>query len=116
MHKPNVILLGASESLESALRSALKESCKLIAVDVVAARVAEEYQRRKASAAVVVLDPALAGTVVPISGAAHDTDSFAAVANIAAAGGPVIVMSSNKDPELILRAMRAGAREFVLDT
>jgi pilus assembly protein CpaE len=33
-----------------------------------------------------------------------------------AAGGVVIVVSPSKDPELILRAMRAGAREFVLET
>jgi len=116
MQKPNVLLLGASEVLESALRAALKESCKLIAVDVAAARVVEEYQRRKASAAIVVVDPMLAGSVVSISGTAHDTDPFAGVGNIAAAGGPVIVVSPSKDPELILRAMRAGAREFVLDT
>jgi pilus assembly protein CpaE len=116
MQKPNVLLLGASEILESALRAALKESCKLIAVDVAAGRVAEEYQRRKASAAIVVLDPTLAGTVVSISGTAHDADPFAAVGNITAEGGPVIVVSPSKDPELILRAMRAGAREFVLDT
>jgi len=116
MQKPNVLLLGASEILESALRAALKESWKLIALDVAAARVAEEYQRQKASAAIVVLDPTLTGMVVSISGTAHETDPFASVANIAAAGGPVIVVSTSKDPELILRAMRAGAREFVLDT
>jgi pilus assembly protein CpaE len=116
MQKPNVLLLGASEILESALRAALKESCKLIALDVAAGRAAEEYQRRKASAAIVVLDPTLAGTVVSISGSANDADPFAAVGNITAAGGPVIVVSPSKDPELILQAMRAGAREFVLDT
>jgi pilus assembly protein CpaE len=116
MHKPNVLLLGASEILESALRAALKESCKLIAFNTAPGPAAEEYQRRKASAAIVVLDPTLPGTVVSISGAAHDSDPFAAVGNITAAGGTVIVVSPSKDPELILRAMRAGAREFVLDT
>lgn len=116
MHKPNVLLLGASEILESALRAALKESYKLIALDIAAARGADEYQRRKASAAIVVVDPTLTGTVVSIAGPAPDTDPFAAVGNIAAAGGAVIVVSPSKDPELILRAMRAGAREFVLDT
>jgi hypothetical protein len=70
MHKPNVLLLGASEILESALRAALKESCKLIAFNTAPGPAAEEYQRRKASAAIVVLDPTLPGTVVSISGAA----------------------------------------------
>ena len=116
MHRPNVLLLGASETLESALRTALKEACKLVVLDVAAERVADEYRRRQAGAALVVLDPALTGTVVSISGAAHETDPFAVMGSIAAAGGTVIVVSPSKDPDLILRAMRAGAREFLLDT
>jgi pilus assembly protein CpaE len=116
MQRPNVLLLGASEILESALRATLNESCKLIALDIAAGRVTDEYLRRKASAAIVVLDSTLAGTVVSITGTPPDTDPFAVMANIAAAGGSVIVVGPSKDPELILRAMRAGAREFVLDT
>ena len=116
MHRPNVLLLGASETLESDLRTALKEACKLVVLDVAAERVADEYRRRQAGAALVVLDPAPTGTVVSISGAAHETDPFAVMSNIAAAGGNVIVVSPSKDPEHILRAMRAGAREFLLGT
>src|SRR5581483_4528381 len=116
MQRPNVLLLGASEVLESELRNALKESCKIIALDIASGRAADEYRRRQAGAAIVVLDPTLAGTVVSISGTAPDTDPFTVMTNIAAAGGAVIVVSPSKDPDLILRAMRAGAREFVLDT
>ena len=41
---------------------------------------------------------------------------FGLIHNVAAAGGVVIVISPTKDPELILRSMRAGAREFVLES
>src|SRR5204862_4593945 len=42
--------------------------------------------------------------------------SFPIVAELAASGARVIVVSPNKDPDLILQSMRAGAREFVMET
>ncbi|HET6149881.1 MAG TPA: AAA family ATPase [Polyangia bacterium] len=103
MQKPNVLLLGANEILEAALRGALKDSCKVLPVAVAADSIADEYARRQAGAVIVFLD---AGVM---------SDRFTAMGQVAAAGGTVIVVSPSKDPDLILRAMRAGAREFLLE-
>jgi pilus assembly protein CpaE len=42
--------------------------------------------------------------------------AFKQVAALAAVGAHVIVLGGSKDPDLILQAMRAGAREFVVAT
>ena len=116
MQRPNVLLLGASKALELELRTALKDTCQIVGSDVAAERAAEEYRWRQASAALIVLEPPRDPNVVPISGAFPDADRFVAMVNIAAAGGTVIVLGGSMDSDLILRAMRAGAREFVLQT
>jgi pilus assembly protein CpaE len=108
MNRPNLLLLGANEALETDLRTALKDSCRMFQVDVAPHLVADEYRRRQAGAIIVVLDPTLEAT--------DTAQRFTAIASVAAAGGIVIVVSPSKDPELILRAMRAGAREFLLET
>jgi pilus assembly protein CpaE len=47
---------------------------------------------------------------------AQTPQRFGIIYNVVATGGVVIVISPTKDPDLILRAMRAGAREFVLES
>jgi pilus assembly protein CpaE len=108
MKRPNLLLLGANEVLETDLRTALKDSCRMFPTDAAPHLLADEYRRRQAGALVVVLDPTLEATDV--------SQRFTAIANVTAAGGVVIVVSPSKDPELILRAMRAGAREFLVET
>src|SRR5258708_26099688 len=60
-------------------------------------------RRLRATTAVVAISP-------------QTPQRFGLIHNITASGGVVIVVSPTKDPELILRAMRAGAREFVLES
>ena len=108
MTRPNLLLLGANEALETGLRTALRDSCRLFPVNVAPQVMADEYRRHQAGAIIVVLDPTLEAT--------ESSQRFTAIANVAAAGGIVIVVSPSKDSELILRAMRAGAREFLLET
>src|SRR4051794_39959862 len=103
MQKPNVLLLGGSDALETDLKLALRDVCTIMPVNVPAELIADEYRRLAPGAAIVVVS-------------AQTPQRFGVIYNIVAAGGVVIVVSPTKDPELILRAMRAGAREFVLET
>ena len=103
MQKPNVLLLGGSDALEADLKLALRDVCTIMPVNVPAELIADEYRRLAPGAAIVVVS-------------AQTPQRFGVIYNIVAAGGVVIVVSPTKDPELILRAMRAGAREFVLES
>jgi pilus assembly protein CpaE len=103
MQKPTVLLLGANDELEADLRKALKDVANLVASDVPAELISEEVRRLRPGAAIVAVTP-------------QTPQRFGHIYNITASGGVVIVVSPSKDPELILRAMRAGAREFVLES
>jgi len=103
MQKPNVLLLGGSDALEADLKTALRDVCTIMPLNVPAELIADEYRRLNPGAAIVVVS-------------AQTPQRFGLIYNIVAAGGVVIVISPTKDPELILRAMRAGAREFVLES
>jgi pilus assembly protein CpaE len=103
MQKPNVLLLGGSDALEADLKLALRDVCTIMPLNVPAELIADEYRRLAPGAAIVVVS-------------AQTPQRFGVIYNIVAAGGVVIVISPTKDPELILRAMRAGAREFVLES
>jgi pilus assembly protein CpaE len=103
MQKPNVLLLGGNDALEADLKTALRDVCTIQPLNVPAELIADEYRRLKPGAAIVVVS-------------AQTPQRFGLIYNIVAAGGVVIVVSPTKDPELILRAMRAGAREFVLES
>jgi pilus assembly protein CpaE len=103
MQKPNVLLLGGNDALEADLKMALRDVCTIQPLNVPAELIADEYRRLNPGAAIVVVS-------------AQTPQRFGLIYNIVAAGGVVIVVSPTKDPELILRAMRAGAREFVLES
>jgi pilus assembly protein CpaE len=103
MQKPNVLLLGGNDALEADLKTALRDVCTIMPLNVPAELIADEYRRLNPGAALVVVS-------------AQTPQRFGLIYNIVAAGGVVIVISPTKDPELILRAMRAGAREFVLES
>jgi pilus assembly protein CpaE len=103
MQKPTVLLLGGNDALEADLKMALRDVCQVIPLNVPAELIADEYRRLSPGAAIVVVS-------------AQTPQRFGLIYNIVAAGGVVIVVSPTKDPELILRAMRAGAREFVLES
>jgi pilus assembly protein CpaE len=103
MQKPNVLLLGGTDALEADLKTALRDVCTITPLNVPAELIADEYRRIAPGAAIVVVS-------------AQTPQRFGVIYNVVAAGGVVIVISPTKDPELILRAMRAGAREFVLES
>ena len=85
------------------LRLALKDVANVVRSKTPAELIADEYRSINPGAAIVSVK--------------SDTPQrFGLIHNIAAAGGIVIVVSETKDPELILRSMRAGAREFVLES
>ncbi|MFL5305137.1 MAG: CpaE family protein [Polyangia bacterium] len=103
MSRPTVMLLGMDDAQQADLRTALKDVANVIRSTTPAELIADEYRSLNPGAAIVSVRP--------------DTPQrFGVIHNIAAAGGIVIVVSESKDPELILRSMRAGAREFVLDS
>ena len=103
MSRPTVLLLGMDDVEQADLRLALKDVANVVRSKTPAELIADEYRSINPGAAIVSVK--------------SDTPQrFGLIHNIAAAGGIVIVVSETKDPELILRSMRAGAREFVLES
>jgi pilus assembly protein CpaE len=103
MSRPTVLLLGMDDAEQADLRLALKDVANVVRSKTPAEQIADEYRSINPGAAIVSVK--------------SDTPQrFGLIHNIAAAGGVVIVVSESKDPELILRSMRAGAREFVLES
>jgi pilus assembly protein CpaE len=97
------MLLGMDDAQQADLRLALKDVANVVRSKATAEQIADEYRGLNPGAAIVLVR--------------SDTPSrFGIVHNISAVGGVVIVISETKDPELILRSMRAGAREFVLES
>jgi pilus assembly protein CpaE len=103
MSRPTVLLLGMDDAEQADLRLALKDVANVVRSKTPAEQIADEYRSINPGAAIVSVK--------------SDTPQrFGLIHNIAAAGGVVIVVSESKDPELILRSMRSGAREFVLES
>jgi len=97
------MLLGMDDAQLADLRGALKDVANVVRSSTPAELIADEYRAVNPGAAIVAVRP--------------DTPQrFGLIHNISAAGGIVIVVSESKDHELILRSMRSGAREFVLDS
>lgn len=101
MQKPTALVLGATPAVELPLRHALDESVRLVFSSASSEDALEEFRQ-------------LAPTVVLALVSPERHQPFAAVSSISTAGGTVIVIGEQKDPDLILRAMRSGAKEFVL--
>jgi pilus assembly protein CpaE len=91
------------DAQQADLRLALKDVANVVRSRTPAEQIAEEYRSLNPGAAIVSVRPDAA-------------NRFGLIHNIASVGGVVIVVSATKDPELILRSMRAGAREFVLES
>jgi pilus assembly protein CpaE len=91
------------DAQQADLRIALKDVANVVRSKTPAELIADEYRSVNPGAAIV-------------SVRSDTPQRFGLIHNIAQAGGIVIVISESKDPELILRSMRAGAREFVLES
>lgn len=91
------------DAQQADLRLALKDVANVVRSKTPAELIADEYRSVNPGAAIV-------------SVRSDTPQRFGLIHNIAQAGGIVIVISESKDPELILRSMRSGAREFVLES
>jgi pilus assembly protein CpaE len=101
METQPILLVAATPDLEAALGVALGRPQAVHAVpDVTAAR-----------AALAQGKPAVAVVTLPAPPAPAPTEL---VRELAARGVAVVVLAPRKDPDLILAAMRAGAREFLV--
>jgi pilus assembly protein CpaE len=103
MSRPTVLLLGMDDAQQADLRLALKDVANVVRSRTPAELIADEYRSLNPGAAIVAVRP-------------DAPNRFGLIHNIASVNGVVIVISATKDPELILRSMRAGAREFVLES
>lgn len=103
MQKTTVLIVGADQTVEANLRRALQNMAQVVTSAVRPEQVAEEYRRVKPG-------------VVLVAVSAQTPHNFGYIYNVTAAGGVVVVVSQSKESDLILRAMRSGAREFVVDS
>ena len=102
MNKPTVLILGADAAAEAAIRGVLRSMAAVSGEVAPLDRALEVWHTRPAHVALVIVTP-------PVDVGLRQ------VAALNAAGARVVVVGPSKDPDLILGAMRAGAREFVLD-
>jgi pilus assembly protein CpaE len=100
--KPNVLLLGASPQRELTIRIALKGVA--------------DVRTDRLAAATQGLGNKLGYRIALIDLAGSPEVALQVMEDLAAVNPhiPVVALAEHKDPDLILRAMRAGAREFAL--
>src|SRR6476659_726392 len=103
MQKTTVLIVGADQVVETNLRRALQNMAQVVTSAVRPEQVADEYRKVNPGVVLVAVSP-------------QTPHNFGYIYNVTAAGGVVIVVSQTKESDLILRAMRSGAREFVLDS
>jgi pilus assembly protein CpaE len=101
MSKPTLLMVGADRESETALRAALGD---LVTVTGALAQPEAAPEAYRAAPPQVVL--------VALRSAAEP--AFRQIENLTALGARVVVAGAHKDPDLILAAMRAGAREFAV--
>jgi pilus assembly protein CpaE len=103
MEKPSVLIIGADADSEARIFTALRDFAKVLGAEPPSLERALESYRRFQPAVVVV-------------SMSFDPDTAAELTQqITALGGRVVVVGPEKDPDLILTAMRSGAREYVVD-
>jgi len=103
MSKPLIIVVGGEARTQAEIGRALKEIASVQAISAEAGLNLQEALAANPSAVIAAVGYAFGA-------------SFPMISELAAAGARVIVVSPSKDPDLILQAMRAGAREFVMES
>ncbi len=99
MERNTILLAGIEPRVEAELRAALRDALITVLPDLTAGK--EEARALHAAVAVVSIG-------------AERAASFRLVNALAAAGTHVVVVGPTKDPDLILGAMREGAREYLV--
>src|SRR3954468_4404546 len=103
MSKPLVLIVGGEVRTQADIGRALKEIAQVTAVSAEPGLNLQEHLGANPSAVIAAVG--------------HPSSaSFPIIAELANSGARVIVVSPGKDPDLILQAMRAGAREFVMES
>jgi pilus assembly protein CpaE len=100
MVKPSILIV-AAEPLAGELRQLLQHAASVTSARAPRERLLDEYR-------------ALAPAAVVVAAGPGEPEALRQVSLLAAAGARVVVAGASKDPDLILGAMRAGAREFVV--
>jgi pilus assembly protein CpaE len=103
MQKPKVLVIAEDKKSQSAVTNALKDSATILISGAAPAGWVAEYTENSPGVVIVAVghDPAA---------------TFVGVTELVAAGALVVVIGTSKDPDVILAAMRAGAREFLLES
>jgi pilus assembly protein CpaE len=103
MDKPKVLVIAEEKTAQSAVVLALKDLASVLVGAAGGGSAVTEYGET---------NPA----IVIVGTTKHAETCFNTVAELSAAGAWVVVISPAKDPDLILGAMRAGAREFLVES
>jgi pilus assembly protein CpaE len=103
MDKPKVLVVAEEQTTQSAVAGALKDLASVLIVATSDRSVIGEHDETSPSMVVVAVSK-------------NPEASLAIVTELAAVGAWVLVIGKAKDPDLILGAMRAGAREFLLES
>jgi pilus assembly protein CpaE len=103
MSKPLVLIVGGEARTQAEIGRALKEIALVSAISAEPGLNLQEQLGTNPSAVIAAVGYPMGA-------------SFPVIADLAATGARVIVVSPGKDPDLILQAMRAGAREFVMES
>lgn len=103
MTKPKVLVIAEGDKLEALLAGMVKDLAVIVMSTAEPGQVVAEYGE-------------LRPTLVIVATAPGDKESLGLIGDLVAAGALVIALGPSKDPDLILAVMRAGAREFVVQS
>ncbi|HEY3357721.1 MAG TPA: AAA family ATPase [Polyangia bacterium] len=102
MDRASLVIIGAGSETETRLREVLQNVIDISAVEPDLARAAARHRDPAPGLCLVVLEDGAADAGLRLTRA------------LSGSGSKVIVAGRDKDPELILGALRAGAREYVV--
>ena len=103
MDKPKVLVVAQEQSIQSIVGTTLKDLATVLVATGGASGVLTQYGETGPS-------------MVIVAAGKNPETALDLVSELASAGAWVVVIASSKDSDLILGAMRAGAREFLLES
>jgi pilus assembly protein CpaE len=103
MEKTKVLVVAQEPRTQSAVGSAIKDLATVLIAAAGTSSVLTQYSETNPSMVIVAAEK-------------NPDAALGVVTELASAGAWVVVIAQAKDPDLILGAMRAGAREFLLES